>query len=111
MSDIEILHEYRTIAMDVYFTREYIKWNRQHGLPVFNMPEKVSEMLRLLLRFEEIINAMPDIKTRNILRCRYALGMSTEQIAERMGTSCQTVDRLCRKGEKTLYGYTDNMSV
>lgn len=111
MSDIEILHEYRDIVMDIYFTREHIEWNRRHGLPVFNMTERVSEMLRLLLRFEEIIDTTPDIKTRNVLCCRYALGMPTEQIAETMGISCPTVDRLRRKGEERLYGYTDRMSV
>ena len=104
MSDLEILHDYRNIVIDIYFTRKHIEWNQRHGLPVFNMTRRVSEMLRMLLRFEEIMDTTPDIRARNVLCCRYALGMSTEQIAETMGISRPTVDRLCQKGEKPLSG-------
>ena len=95
MIDREIVTEYRGIVFEYAYTRERLAWNQNHGIPLLGIPEKLRELKDLILRFDDILDTIPDRRTRNILCGRYALGMSIRDIAAGMDMSCGTVQRLC----------------
>lgn len=103
MSDLEIVTGYRDIVRDICFTKEHMRWNILHSLPVFDMPEKIRELGQALVRFEEILyNDIQDRRVRNIICCRYALGISKRNTAFLLGISMGTVDRACADIMKRL---------
>lgn len=59
--------------------------------------EKAAAGLALLFKLkkqvEEVIEAIPDITERAVLRYRYLLGFTWEQIAERLGANERTIRR------------------
>lgn len=59
--------------------------------------EKAADGLALLFRLktqmEEVIEAVPDITERTVLRYRYLLGFTWEQIAERFNANERTIRR------------------
>lgn len=95
MTDREIVLQYRDIVFEIHSIRQRIAWNIRHGLPVLSMPEKVDQLLAALLRFEMILDGILDRRTRNVICCRYALGMSERDTADMVDISPGTVDRIC----------------
>ena len=95
MTDREIILQYRDIVHEIHSIRQRLAWNIRHDLPVMSMPEKVNQLLSALLRFEMILDGISDRRTRNIIVCRFALGMSERDTAFVMGISAGTVGRIC----------------
>ena len=95
MTDKEIITEYREIVFEYAYNLESLVWNQNHGLPLLRIPERLRELKDMILRFEDIMDTIQDRRARNILRGRYALGMSIRDIAAGMGMSCATVQRIC----------------
>lgn len=96
MSDKEIITGYLAIVFDIASTRLRMAWNERHGLPVLDMPDRVRTLLEALVRFEKILAGIQDRKTRTVLRCRYALGMNSYDVALYMNLCSETVYRICK---------------
>ena len=95
MTDREIVTQYRDTVYEIHSLRQRIAWNIRHGLPVLTMPNQVDQLMGELLRFEMILDDIPDRRTRNVIVCRYALGMSERDTADMMDVSRGAVDRIC----------------
>ena len=95
MTDKEIITEYREIVFEYAYNRESLAWNQNHGLPLLRIPERLRELNDMILRFEDIMDTIQDRRTRNILRGRYALGLTISDVAIGMGLSRATVQRIC----------------
>lgn len=100
MTDREIISEYRNDVFVLHSLRLQIAWNLRHGLPIFDMPEKITQIRNRLAMFGEILDRIPDRRTRNIIRCRFALGMDVYSIAEYMRMSGGHVERIVIKTMK-----------
>jgi DNA-directed RNA polymerase specialized sigma24 family protein len=94
MTDREIITEYHNTAMAAGSLLLGMAWNHRHGLPVLDMPDRVRQLQTELVTFEKILSRITDRRTRVVLRCRYALGMSDRLTAEYMGLSIATVARI-----------------
>ena len=94
MTDREIITGYRENVIAIHSIRECIAWNTRHGLPVLTMPELIHQLTADVIRFEDVLHTIPDRRTRNILRCRFALGMTERQTADYMQLSHGTVNRI-----------------
>lgn len=95
MTDKEIITEYREIVFEYAYNRERMVWNQNHGLPLLRIPERLRELKDMILRFDDIMDTIPDRRARNILRGRYALGMSIRNIAAGMDLSAVYVRKIC----------------
>ena len=95
MTDREIITDYRDIVRDYHSTMLHLAWNIRHRLPALSMPAQLEELKAALLRFDDILDTIPDRRTRNILRGRYALGLTISDVAIGMGLSRATVQRIC----------------
>ena len=98
MTDREVVTEYREILIEYSCNRENLLWNLNHGFPLMNIPDKLRELKELIFRFEDIMDNIPDWRTRNVLRGRYALGLSLRDISFSMGISVATAQRICDAG-------------
>ena len=98
----EIITGYRNTVFLLHTLRLIIDWTVRHGLPV-HMYMKEAESLKMeLLRFEDILNRIQDRPVRNVLCCRFALGMSIEKAAEYMNTSTENINRLTMRAWKII---------
>lgn len=94
MTDRDIITGYHETVMVAGLLLHGIEWNRLHGLPLQDLTERVQQMRRELFRFEMIMDAIRDRRTRNVIRCRYALGMTETETADFLGLSRGTIARL-----------------
>ena len=94
MTDRDIITGYHETAIIAGLLLHGIEWNRRHGLLLQNLIEQVEQMQRELFRFEMIMDAIPDRRVRNVIRCRYALGMTETETAEFLGLSRGTIARI-----------------
>ena len=62
--------------------------------PVFHIEELSKELGRMVNEFENIVNQITDRRLFIIVRNYYALGWTDERIAENMGLSRQTVQKV-----------------
>ena len=95
MTDREVITEYRSIIFKIHGLKERLAWNQRHGLPVLNIPEKIGQLMNALIRFEDLLDSIPDRRSRNVISCRYALGLTVRDTSDIIGTSCMTVERIC----------------
>ena len=102
MTDIELITEYRDIVIYISTLKRQLAWNQAHGLPVLNIPEQIQQLIRELIRFENLINTITDRRSRNIVRLRYVLGMSDMDTAEYIGISNVTANRICAAAIRSL---------
>ena len=91
MTDREVIVHYHDNVVAMNCLMNCIDWNQRHGLPVLDMPDRVQELKKELLRFEDVLAGIPDIRTRNILRCRYALNWTELNTADYMELHRETV--------------------
>ena len=94
MTDKEVIVNYRNDVIYLCSLQEQISWNQNHRLPIFDLPEKIVQIRKRLLAFETILDNIADIRTRNIARCRYALGMDNNMISCFMEMSIGHVGRI-----------------
>ena len=95
MTNRELITGYRDIVLDIHSMQLRIAWNQRHGLPVLNIPDKVSQLIRELIRFENILDSITDRRARNIICLRFVLGFGERDTAHYMSISRGTVTRLC----------------
>lgn len=95
MLDKDIVLGYRENVIAVSSIREQIDINRRIGLPVEKLIEQEGQLIKKVSRFEDILERIPDIRTRTIFRCRYALGMSERDTAAFVGLTYTTIHRIC----------------
>ncbi len=96
MTDRAIVEEYRATVILLGAIAENMAWLQSHELPVLSLPIRAAQLLRDVTMFEEILDRIHDRRTRTIIRCRYALGMSLEEIAQAYRISRKTVDEILR---------------
>lgn len=94
MTNKEIIVSYRDTVLLLNSIQKQIKWNYKFFLPVKFLAEKRKALCRDLLMFEYILSDIKDIRMRNVIRCRYALGMTIEETAERMELCTMTINKL-----------------
>ena len=94
MTNRELINGYRDIVLDIHSMQLRIAWNKRHGLPVLNLPDKVSQLIRELIRFENILDSIPDRRARNIICLRFVLGLSERDTADYLNISRATVSRI-----------------
>ena len=95
MNDLRIVTNYRDTVFLIHTIQTQIAWNIRHGLSVLALSGQVRELSGELLHFEDILAGIPDIRTRNVICCRYALGMNLHNTADYIGLSARTVERIC----------------
>ena len=95
MTDKEVITCYRYIVFDIHSMQQQIAWNKQHGLPVLNLPDKVSQLIRELIRFENILDRITDRRARNIILLRFVLSLGERDTADYLNISRATVSRIC----------------
>ena len=94
MSDKDIILNYRNTVFELKSIRRQLTWNQQHGLPAMNFPELLKELKAELMRFEELLEQIPDRRTRVAMRCRYALGWNTRDISVFMNLDRNTISAI-----------------
>ncbi len=94
MTDREIVTEYRYNVIAAHTIRQSIVWNQRHGMPLMDLPDQLRELREMILRFEDVLALIPERRTRNVIRCRYALGWNIQDTAAFMGLSCGLVNVL-----------------
>ncbi len=94
MTDRDIIIGYRehVVALDLIFRQ--MNWNRDHRLPVLDLPEHADRLKGYIIRFEDILNGIPDRRTQIILRCRFALGMTARETAEQLLMNHKTINAI-----------------
>ena len=97
MTDREVITDYRNIVHEIHGLKERLAWNQRHGLPVLNILEKIGQLMNALIRFEDLLDGIPDRRARNVISCRYALGLNVRETSDIIGVSCLTVERICGK--------------
>lgn len=95
MTNKELITGYRDIVFDIHGMQQQIAWNKRHGLPVLNLPDKVSQLIRELIRFENILDSITDRRARNIICLRFVLGLGEGYTADYLNISRATVSRIC----------------
>ena len=95
MNNRELITGYRDIVFEIHGLRQQLAWNHRHDLPALNMPEKIDQLSRELIRFEDLLNSIEDLRARNIICMRYVLGMTERDTAFIMNLSRVTVNRIC----------------
>ncbi|MBR0266457.1 MAG: hypothetical protein IJQ71_03370 [Clostridia bacterium] len=95
MTDRKIITEQHDIVIDYHGTRQRAEWNIRHGLPARNQIQRLRELKDYILRFEDILDTIPDRRARIILRGRYGAGMSIRDLSFMLDMSCITVKRIC----------------
>lgn len=99
-SDRDIIKGYLDTVCLFHTIRQQIAWNIHHGLKTLMLDIEKTQLMADIMRFEDIIERIPDRRTRNIIRCRFALGMDVYSIAEYMGMSGGHVERIVIKTMK-----------
>ena len=102
MTNTELITGYREIVFDIHAMKQRLAWNRRHGLPELNIPEQIRELIRELIRFEELMETITDRRARNVICCRFVLGMSVRSTADYLRLSCNTVERICTATLRSL---------
>lgn len=92
--DRRIIAEYRENVIAMHTLSHQLAWNQRHGLPLMELPELLEELKERVLRFDELLNRIPDRMARIVLRCRYALGMNASDTAVFTKLSCNTVSKI-----------------
>ena len=87
----EVITHYRENVIAINTLQRQLDWNRRHSLPDHDLPDQIRELKQLLIRFQDIVEEIPDRRTANIIRCRFALGMSTREISDCLELSKNTV--------------------
>lgn len=95
-SDRKLILNYRYIVWTINSLNESIEWNQRHGLPVHSLADQADSLTRQLIRFEEIMQSLPDRLTRIVIRLRYAIGMNVPEISFLIDISAGTVMRKCK---------------
>ena len=104
MRNGEIVTNYRNNVFAVYYLRQRIEWNRQHGLPAEGMEDEKDQLMQKLMLFEEIMDRIEDRRARIIIISRYALGMNVREIAAYLNLSSKTIVEICRETLRGLAG-------
>lgn len=102
MTNYELITGYRDIVFDIHGQQQRLAWNRRHGLPELDIPDKIQQLIQELIRFEDLIITITDLQARNIICLRYVLGLTVRTTAERMGMSCATVNRICTETMRNI---------
>ena len=76
--------------------RNQISWNAAHQIPVSHLQEEITQLKQELVSFENVLASIQDRQERNIICCRYALGMNTHETAYQLSISRATVGRICK---------------
>lgn len=97
-----VIFYYRDTVLLLNSIQEQIKWNNKFCLPVRILDEKRKALCRDLLLFEYIISDIKDIRIRCVMRCRYVLGMTIEETAERMNLCTMTINKLEEQAWKLI---------
>ena len=81
MTDREIITNYHDTVLLIHDIRQRIDWNQRQGLPVAELQQEENQLMHNLLRAEEILSGITDLRSRIILRLHYMLHMKTLDIA------------------------------
>ncbi len=84
---------YRDNVLEYNAIARCIEWRNRYNLPLISLPDKKQQLMENIMRFEYLMDEIQNRRTRVILRCRYALGMSDAYIAYVMKVNRQTVYR------------------
>jgi len=98
MSDKEVITGYRDNVFMFDAVQQQIQWFNRHDLPVLALAKRAEKLINNVTMFEEIVNRIPDRRTRNAIRCRYALGMSIGDTADYLNINRMTVNRMIERG-------------
>lgn len=102
LTNKEVITSYRDTVYLLHCTRLIIDWNIRHGLPVRYYTKDAEQLKNDLLRYDDLVNRIEDREARNVINCRFALGMSIEATAEYMNTSTEKINRLTSKAWKII---------
>lgn len=102
MTDKELIVCYRDTVLLISSIQEQIKWNDKFCLPVQTLYEKRKALCRDLLLSDDAISDINDMRIRNVIRCRYVLGMTIEETAESMNVCTLTISKLEATAWKTI---------
>ena len=94
MTNKELIICYRDTVLLISSIQAQIKWNDKFCLPVQTLYEKRKALCRDLLLSDYVISDINDMRIRNVIRCRYVLGMTIEETAERMNVCTLTINKL-----------------
>jgi DNA-directed RNA polymerase specialized sigma subunit len=95
MTDKEIITNYHDTVLLIHGLRQRIDWNQRHGLPVADLQQKNNQLMHELLRAEDILSDIPDIRHRIVVCLYYMLGMRRSHIAAILNVSKAQVGKLC----------------
>lgn len=95
MTDKEIIINYYDIVLLIHSIRQQIDWNQRHGLPVADLQRKDHQLMRELLRAEDILSEIPDIRHRIVICMHYMLHMKLSDLAFILDISKGQAGRLC----------------
>lgn len=101
-SNFDIITGYLNAVFLLRTIRQQIAWNNRHGLPVMMMEDERTRLRADIMRFDDVIDRIPDRAARNAILCRYALGMSISEAAVYLGVSTGTVNRLTATGRRLI---------
>ena len=96
-SDMEILTGYRCNVISINVLKRQAAWNDKFCLPVDYLYEKISALCVELEEFERILDRIDNRRTRVIFQCKYAAGMTEEEIAEKFHIEQKTVCNAIKK--------------
>lgn len=94
MTNTELITGYRDIVFNIHGMKQQITWNQRHRLPVLDLPDKVSQLMQELIRFEDVLYSITDRRARNIICLRFVLGLNERDTADYMHISRRTVSRI-----------------
>lgn len=98
MTDLQTVTEYLNNVIELSLNRQWMEWKYCLQLPVTAQAERAAQLKNELIRFDEIMDRIPDRSIRNVLGLRYALGISIADTAYIMDTSKISVIRLHKRG-------------
>lgn len=93
MTDKELIVCYRDTVVLLNTIKRQIDWNNRNCLPVRKLIIKEQQLIANLIWAEDIIERIDNIQLRTAIRCRYLLGMSIEETAEKLETNNLTINR------------------
>ena len=96
MSDRDIIFNYSLTISEIASIQRTIYRRRRLGLPALDLPARIHQLMQRLIRFEDLMDRIPDIRARIAVRCRYALGYSIPETAEFMNLSRKTVQKITK---------------
>ncbi len=97
VSEWDTLTGYRETVLAACSVLIDISWRLQHGIPLTDLPEQYDRLKMDIVRFNAILEKIPDRLARNVLRCRFALGYTIGETAEFLEVSRGNIDNIIKK--------------